>query len=409
MRVLFFLSRFPALSETFVLNQITGLIDLGVDVRIVSRDRPEPGPVHEDFESYRLAEQTVYLQDPDGRFGDSPLGEGLSNIAWGLWNLRLLRFGRKAVNGYLRATLKAWSLHCGDLRPDVIVCHFAPSGDLAVCLRTLGAYDTPIVTVVHGFDVSKKVLNNRPINPRLRSGGDLILPINQRWSDALIKDGFATDKVTIHHVGISVPPDAVTRPTGSPNDPLRIMAVARFVEKKGLEYALRGLALLNAQGSVDFKYTIVGSGPLAPQLKELTAQLGLSQNVVFTGPLSKQDVYAQYATHDIFLLPSVTAADGDQEGIPTVLMEAMAEGLIPVSTFHSGIPELIDHEVSGLLAPERDPESLHAALERLNQNRGAWPEMRKAAREKVDQEFNIRTLNRRLKNLLERVIETGKS
>ena len=395
MRIVFSLTQFPALSQTFVLSQITGLLDLGVDVQIISHRRPKPGPVHRDVETYRLLERTHYARTKHRAFLASLLRKP-TNLGWGLVGLRVLRFGSKATDGKLRRACRTWKKGGPALKPDVVLCHFAPTGDLEISTRALGAHSAPVVTVVHGFDIARKIFDRQPIYPRIRASGDLILPISRRWSRALLDDGYAHEKVVLHHVGIRLDQAAPLRAPRAPDAPLRVLTVARFVEKKGIEYALRALARLKESTSISFRYTLVGEGPLLGPLKNLTQELGLCEQVTFTGPLNHEQVYARYASHDIFLLPSVTASDGDQEGIPTVLMEAMAQGLVAVATDHSGIPELIDRGVSGVLVPERDEQAICDALIDLDQRRARWDELRLAARAKVADEFNIDKLNQTL-------------
>ena len=163
------------------------------------------------------------------------------------------------------------------------------------------------------------------------------------------------------------------------------------------------MARLVERGARPLRYTVVGYGPEADALHAVARERGLGEIVTFTGPLSQEAVQAAYAEHDVFLAPSVTSADGDMEGIPTVLMEAMAAGLVPISTFHSGIPELVEDGVHGRLVPERDPVALADALLDVLDHPDRWPGYRRAAWEKVRAEFAIETLNDQLLARLERV------
>ncbi len=396
MRVVFSLSRFPVLSQTFVLNQITGLLDLGVDVQIISHRRPRPEPVHRDVAAYRLLERTHYAAPPS-RTGLNKLLKGPLDL---LWDLRALHPNPKNRDRKLRRACRTWKRLGESLKPDVVLCHFAPTGELELLARSQGAHDAPVVTVMHGFDIAKKLFERQPIYPSIREHGDLVMPISRRWSDALLDDGYAPNKVVLHHVGIRLDPTLTPREEHPPGTGLRLLTVARFVEKKGIEYALQALALLKKTSPTGFHYTLVGEGPQLSSLQRLANDLDLSEHVTFLGPLPREQVDVQYATHELFLLPSVTAADGDQEGIPTVLMEAMAKGLVPVATRHSGIPELIDHQVSGVLVPERDAQELCHALVELDRRRDRWAELRRSARNKVADEFNIDHLNQDLLKFL---------
>ncbi len=177
-----------------------------------------------------------------------------------------------------------------------------------------------------------------------------------------------------------------------------------MVEKKGLEVGLRAFALLRRElpGAT---WHIVGDGPLRPHLEALRQQLSLADSVLLHGTLPHPEARRVLDQAHILVAPSVTAQDGDQEGIPVVIMEAMAAGLPVVSTRHSGIPELVEDGVTGLLVPERDPEALAQALRRLVLDAPGWPEMGRRGRAIVERDYNTRRLNDRLEQTLLQVLK----
>jgi len=179
-----------------------------------------------------------------------------------------------------------------------------------------------------------------------------------------------------------------------------LISTGRLIEKKGHTYTLQALALLKrSRPELAFTLDIVGEGPDEAALKAETARLGLEAVVRFHGGLPHQRTLELLRNAAIFVLPSVTAADGDMEGIPVSIMEAMALGLPVVSTFHSGIPELVEDGVSGRLVPERDPEALAAAIASVVATPGQWVAFARAGRRKIEQAFNRRVLNAQLKDL----------
>ncbi|MEM9881561.1 MAG: glycosyltransferase [Planctomycetota bacterium] len=385
-----------------MINQVTGLLDRGADVRIVSMQPVEDTVMHASVSEYNLAQRTTHLLGQDSLFGGWQRGMTLRNLAWGAASLRGLRYGYKAMNGWLPAVWSAWRAKCDELRPDVVVAHFGPIGDAACCLRSLGAFRAPLATVVHGLDMSTPLLAGKRLYPRLRRQAELMLPISRRWRDALLDDGYDADRVRVHHVGVDVPPWATAdRPPprgeyGREDEPVRFLSVCRLVEKKGLDYALRALAKAKAGGIGEFRYSIVGDGPERPDLESLRNELNLRGEVEFVGALPREQVTDYLLEHDVFLLPSVTTANGDQEGIPTSLMEAMAYGLVAIATRHSGTPELVEDGVSGRLAEERDIDGLCEVLIEVSRRRGLWSDYRRNGWAKVNQEFNIERLNDRL-------------
>jgi colanic acid/amylovoran biosynthesis glycosyltransferase len=180
-------------------------------------------------------------------------------------------------------------------------------------------------------------------------------------------------------------------------EPPRLISVGRLIEKKAHLFTLRALAQLRERRpDIDFRFDIVGEGPDEAALKAEAARLKLMDRVTFHGALPHDRTLALLNAASVFVLPSVTAANGDMEGIPVSIMEAMAQGLLVISTFHSGIPELVEPGKEGILVPERDEAALSQKIEWALTHAECWPEFAKSARRKVELEFNRERLNRRL-------------
>jgi colanic acid/amylovoran biosynthesis glycosyltransferase len=181
--------------------------------------------------------------------------------------------------------------------------------------------------------------------------------------------------------------------------------VGRLIEKKGQIHLLRALAELRTRRpGLAFTLDLVGDGPDAALLRAEASQLTLDPCVRFHGSLPHKQVLALLESASIFVLPSVTASDGDMEGIPVALMEAMAQGLPVISTRHSGIPELVEEDVSGLLVPERDPLALSRAIETLLAAPETWPLYGAAGRRRVEAAFERKELDRTLRELYVRIL-----
>jgi glycosyltransferase involved in cell wall biosynthesis len=164
--------------------------------------------------------------------------------------------------------------------------------------------------------------------------------------------------------------------------------VASLQAYKGQRYLIEACRLLHRQG-VSFECQLVGRGQDRAQLEEQIAKAGLGDHVLLLGPKSQDEVADLVTAADAFVLPSVVQANGKMEGIPVVLMEAMASELPVVSTRLSGIPELVEDGVSGLLVSPRDAQALANALLSLYENRAKTPEMGRRGREKVLAEFTL--------------------
>jgi colanic acid/amylovoran biosynthesis glycosyltransferase len=404
MRIAFFSFNFPVLSETFVLNQIASLIDRGHDVEIVAENAIDGGRSHDVVQNYRLLEKVTYSDiAPRGRISNNPwavlrkiASNPNSSGAKLLKSLNWLRYGETARN--LRLFRATSSLLPGR-HYDAIISHFGPNGEIALRLREIGVLRGPLLTYFHGWDVSSYIRAQGPrAYARLFAKGDLFLPISERWKQKLLKLGCDERYIRVHHMGIDTSRFIFAPRRPRPGQPTRLISVARLVEKKGIEVALRAIASLLPNQRIS--YTVVGDGPLRKQLTELTAELGLNAEVRFTGALPQQEVVKLLTESDILLAPSITAEDGNEEGIPVAIMEAMAMGMPVVSTRHSGIPELVEDGVCGLLAPERDVRALADRLTLLLTKPAIWEQMGTAGRAKVEADFNLGTLSDELTDLL---------
>jgi glycosyltransferase involved in cell wall biosynthesis len=179
------------------------------------------------------------------------------------------------------------------------------------------------------------------------------------------------------------PPDVRGAPGG--RRPVVILSVGRAVEKKGYDDLLPALARLPA--SLDWRFEHVGGGPELPGLREEARALGIAERVTWFGALAQPEVLARYRAADVFVLSSRVAGDGDRDGLPNVLMEAQSQRLPCVATAVSGIPELIEDGVTGLLVPPRDREALAGAIARLVADPALRARLGEAGRERTLRDF----------------------
>lgn len=397
LRIAMFVNEFPALSETFVLNQITGLLDLGHDVTIFANNpRSDPG-AHPDVMRYGLYGRVCYRDMPEDKFIRVFSVPGIFarrrvHRDMLLRALDIRRYRREASS----LNMLYWADRLVDHEPfDIIHCHFGIIGRQAAFFRETGALRGKLVVTFHGVDMSACLDREPDLYRHLFSVGDLFLPISNRWRQRLLEHGADPARTLVHRMGIDPRrfPPTDRKPVGG--DVWRVLTIGRMVEKKGIEYGMRAVAQLVGRG-LPLRYDIVGDGPLRPQLEALARETGIADHVVFHGWRLQRDVADLMQTSDVLLAPSVTDVHGDQEGIPVTIMEAMATGLPVVSTKHSGIPELVAEGRTGFLAPERDAAALAECLHTLLRSPTLCREMGFEARKKVLAEYNIETLNRQL-------------
>ncbi|MCT4702581.1 colanic acid biosynthesis glycosyltransferase WcaL [Enterobacteriaceae bacterium H20N1] len=399
MKVGFFLLKFPVASETFVLNQIVAFIEMGYEVEIVAIQKGDLTNTHAAFKEYNLAEKTTWLMDePEGKVAKlqsralNTLRGSLRPRTWRALNAS--RYGEEARNLILSSI-------CGrnpqTLQADVFIAHFGPAGVTAAKLRELGLLQGKIATVFHGIDISGReaLAHYTPEYQKLFARGDLMLPISNLWAGRLEKMGCPPAKIAVSRMGVDMDRFSL-RPVKAPAKTLEIISVARLTEKKGLHVAIEACRLLKERG-VDFRYNILGIGPWETRLRTLIEQNQLDDVVFMPGFKPNHEVKAMLDEADLFLLPSVTGEDGDMEGIPVALMEAMAVGIPVVSTVHSGIPELIDAGRSGWLVPEYDAVALADRLQAFaDVEENELEPMLTQARKKVETEFNQKVIYQKL-------------
>lgn len=393
-------NEFPSVSITFILNQVIGLLEKGHDVDIVSsRKSLVRGCAHEKLQKYNLLDRTIYQREmPFERFERLVLFvQILSKYIWNNLNV-IYRCLNLKKYGFFES-LNRLFLSEPFLRKkyDVVHCQFGPLGKKYIFLKDI--MDVKFVTSFRGYDITHILKeNSTDYYNELFDKGDLVLPVCKYFKDKLIELGCLEQKIEVLYSGLYIEDFIPVNRKPSVNGALQIVSIGRLVEKKGIKNGILAISKLKEK-NVSVSYTIIGEGILESELKNAVKELNLEDIVKFTGALSDNEVYQHLLSADVFMLPCVTAQDGDQEGIPNVLKEAMLMEIPVLSTQHSGIPELIEHPKSGLLVEENDIEALVDQLVYVNTHskecRGIGLEGRKV----VESKFNIGELTNRLEKL----------
>ena len=380
MNIIYYLGSFPKLSESFVLNEVYELEQNGHNVAVCALNNPDEDIIHEEFNELYIP--INYIQKPS--FADIT-----ELISTKVLDPRILK------NTLYRAPPKhhAANIFRGkkciefvdslDWEPDHFHSHFAT-------LPKFGAqyasdyYQVPFTLTTHAFD-----LYHEPVGAytsKLLQRANRIVTISE-YNKEHIREKFAPD-APIDIVRAGIRPEKFT-PTKK-IELNRILTVSRFVEKKGLSYALEAVSIATEE-LPELEYHIIGSGNLKSDLVQKTEQLGIEENVVFLDNVSDERLVTELDKARCFLLPCVIAESGDRDGIPVALMEAMAMKTPPISTNISGLPELIDHEENGLLTEPKKPKATADALVSLLKTRSEWTAYAERAREKVVVDFSIET------------------
>jgi len=406
LKVAFVVDQFPVLSQTFVLNQITSLIDLGIDVTVISLQRAfDDLDQHDVYREYKLQSKAVFLL-PEQKQG--PLR--LLQRAWWCFSSVLDRTKRKQIIDSLNSSYGAngRSLLLGAIiaknnEPlvfDYVVCHFGYNGIVTSKLKKLGVVDGQLATIFHGFELSAASALNQYKREyeKLYAEHHLLLPISELWKEKLIKLGADPEQTFVQRMGVDLQRFKYQAIKKVPKKKIKVFTVARFSEKKGLKYAIEAIALLSKEFSIE--YRLAGFGELETEIRELISNLNINTQVTLLGSITQEAVIEELCSADVFLQPSVVASNGDMEGVPVTIMEAMAIGTPVVSTFHSGIPELITDRIDGILANERDSKGLAEGIKALVTDESLYCRISRSARERVEEIADTEKLATELIELL---------
>jgi glycosyltransferase involved in cell wall biosynthesis len=240
---------------------------------------------------------------------------------------------------------------------DLIHIYFGHTG--VHLLPFIEQWKKPCIVSFHGADVARKAdIPDYPKKLRqLFRAVPLILARSQSLADRLVDLGCSADRIRINRTGIPTKDFPFIRRDVPQHGKWKILQACRLIPKKGIATSLRAFAMfLKENPQAEFR--IAGKGPLQPQLEALGAKLGISEKVRFCGFVSQSELKDLYATSHLFVHPSETPPDENQEGIPNSILEAMATGLPILATYHGGIPEAVEHGRTGMLAEERNAEAL---------------------------------------------------
>jgi colanic acid/amylovoran biosynthesis glycosyltransferase len=410
MKVAMVVRHFPLLSETFVINQVVGLIDRGHEVDIYATDSLHPGEaMHPEVARHGLLGRARLLPAvPGGRLRSARAAIGAFGVRASSDPLAVARnsarivgvlgspSGRRRPLSRLRA-LSRWVLPMADRAPyDIIHCQFGTVADEGAALRRLGSPGARLIVTFRGFDISQHLRDRgEGVYDAIFAEADFFLVNCDFFRRRLIGLGCDPGRLEVLRSGLDCSSYRF-EPRRPPADGrLRVAMVGRLVDKKGTEYAIRAAALLIGRGR-DLELRVVGYGPLRDELERLIGELGVGDRVRLIGGKARPEIVDELHRAHLFIAPSVTSPRGDQDAPINVLKEAMATGLPVVSTRHGGIPELVEDGVSGFLVPERDAEALADRLDELIGRPDRWEEMGRAGRDRVERDYDLGRLNDRL-------------
>ncbi|MEN6442078.1 MAG: glycosyltransferase [Syntrophobacter sp.] len=407
------LKGYPRISESFISSEILLLESLGVPMEIYSLRRPRESFVHPHVRGIKAG--VTYIPE----YVLPNLGAIIRS------NSELAReIGCRYAWCFRRAIARAFSL-----RKTATIRHFLQAGHLA---RT--KLSNPAVGHIHAhfchtpasvaffaseltglpfsFTAHAKDIYTSDAEQLVRKIGAARFVVtcnryNARFLSAAAENGGCSTPIhTIYH-GIDTGYFTFAAPS-TPAPPYRILSVGRLVAKKGYDDLLRALAILDRSG-LGFCFTHIGTGDLSETITRMARECGLDGKVRFMGTLAHDSVISHYRDAHCFVLASKVAGNGDRDGIPNVLVEAMACGVPVVSTHVSAIPELVEDRSTGLLVPPGDPSAMAGAIREVLIGSPAARERAARARAKVETEFDNRKCVLKLHALFQRVLNSDEN
>src|SRR5438874_10139257 len=280
-------------------------------------------------------------------------------------------------------------------------------GHIAVHLLPLiRAWKHPSIVSFHGADVMVDM--NKPAyreaTLQMLDAVTLVLGKYVSLERALVDLGCDPEKIEIQRTGIPLEEFPFRDRAAPQNGEWRFVQAGRLIEKKGLPVTIRAFSSFLKQHP-NATLTIAGEGPLLPELQNLARELNIEERVSFSGFVSQEELREIYYSSHIFLHPSQTGCDGNQEGIPNSMLEAMATGLPVFATEHGGIPEAIENGINGVLVPERDAEALTRVLLHAAQYPDLLSRIARAGAEAVKHNFDWVAQAQRLEKIYFRTLE----
>jgi colanic acid/amylovoran biosynthesis glycosyltransferase len=383
------LKMYPRFSETFILGELLARERAGERLEVISLRQPVDGRFHAALA--QLKAPVTYLPTTSS-----------ASEAWR--QLRNARSARQAITAHLDELLDA---EAGDAVQAVrlaelirergighLHAHFASVATTVARLASLLS-GVPYSFTAHAKDIYHESVDAEDLRRKLADAHHVVTVSDYNLAHLRETYGPDADRVQRVYNGLDLTDAAWSDPAD--RAPL-IVAVGRLVEKKGFDVLLDALALLH-QRRPEARAVIAGDGALADDLRAQRDRLGLQDVVHLPGPVPQTEVRDLLARAAVFAAPCVVGPDGNRDGLPTVLLEAMAAGAPAVSTDVTGIPEVVRDEETGLLVPQHDPVRLAVALEQLLTDRALSSRLSRAARALVESSFDVHVQARALREL----------
>lgn len=380
-RVGYVVKRYPRYSETFIVSELLAHEAAGLDIEIFSLY--PPNDTHFQAGLAEVRAPVHYIAGSNLRFTELwGALEGIGDELPHAWSMLAGARGEDPHDVY-QAVLLARAVRRSGIGH--LHAHFG-SCATAVTRLAAGMAGVSYSCTLHAKDIYHESVQPAQLRLRIADAAAAITVSDYNLGILRERYGRVAGRVRRVYNGLDLDRFRYSAPADRPP---RLLAVGRLVEKKGFGDLVEACAILRERGR-GFDCRIIGGGPLEPELRARIERLGLTARVELAGPRPQADVIAHIRGSAALAAPCVVGGDGDRDGLPTVLLEAMALGTPCVSTDVTGIPEILRHEETGLMVPQREPRALADALDRLLGDAQLRVRLAAAARRLIESEFDVR-------------------
>jgi len=400
LKIAIILNSFPVISETFIVNQITDLMDKGHEVSIFAFQHNKCEVIHQRILDYRLLEKTVYSQG----IKISRYGRYFSFFKFLISNRRDFNFtkitnhfefrkrGIKTLN-LSNYTRFKWILDSSPF--DIIHVHFGTIAPYIAEMKTMGYFaNTCFVTSFHGYDVSPHLMFKYPQTYEILFQEVDLITVNTKYTESLLHQLTSPEKIKVLPVGLDT--SNFKKNIIHINKDFTILFVGRLIEFKGPHLAIEILNLLVQRGFGNIKLIIIGNGELKDQLEEIIKNYNLQEKVELTGALSQERIIELMETAHVFLLPGIYDKNGRAETQGLVIQEAQAMELPVIVSDVGGMKYGLIDGKTGFVIKEKDIEAFADKIELLIDDEALRIEMGQKGRQFVVENYDSKILGTRL-------------
>lgn len=392
LQIVYVIETFPSSTEYFILNEILSLEKQGVNLLVLSIRKPKSSIFASGLDSLKAS--VLYANDFHSYFlilHWFTILKKISNhskfpfFSWSFFrqlkNISLALSVEKQLKNYNITHVHA---------------HFAfIATDVGYILSRL--LNVNFSFTAHAQDI---YLNQKRIIGKIESATFVVTctHYNLRYLNQLTKNRFNEKIYQIYH-GIPEERNGFLQENKTVNlTNVRVLTVARLVEKKGITYLLRAIKLLLDRG-IKVSCEIIGDGPLKKELVNFVNKANINSYITFKGTKTRSEVLQAMRVSDVFILPSITASNGDMDGLPNVLLEAMTVGVPVISTNISAVPELVEDNITGIMVSEKDEKAIADAILKLIDDPALYQSILINAKNKVTQGFNVNVSTKKMIDL----------